>query len=46
LSRTVEAITDPDNTFSKRILQKTGFALVKRYTNDDGEPAELYRKVL
>lgn len=46
LSRTVEAITDPDNTFSKRILQNAGFALVKRYTNDDGEPAELYRKEL
>ncbi len=46
LSRTVEAITDPDNVFSKRILQKAGFALVKRYTNDDGSPAELYRKEL
>ena len=46
LSRTVEAITDPDNTFSKRILINAGFALVKRYTNDDGEPAELYRKAL
>ena len=46
LSRTVEAITDLDNTFSKRILQNAGFALVKRYTNDDGEPAELYRKAL
>ena len=46
LSRTVEAITDLDNTFSKRILQNAGFALVKRYLNDDGSPAELYRKEL
>lgn len=46
LSRTVEAITDPDNVFSKRILQNAGFALVKRYLNDDGSPAELYRKEL
>lgn len=46
LSRTVEAITDPDNTFSKRILQNAGFAFVKRYINDDGSPAELYRKEL
>ncbi len=46
LSRTVEAITDPGNTYSKRILRHAGFALVKQFKNDDGEPAELYRKAL
>lgn len=45
-SRTVEAITDPGNVYSKRILEHAGFALVKQYRNDDGEPAELYRKEL
>lgn len=38
----VVAITDPDNTYSKRILAKEGFSLTKEYVNDDGEPAELY----
>ncbi|MCH5152471.1 MAG: GNAT family N-acetyltransferase [Clostridiales bacterium] len=37
------AITDPMNTFSKRILERAGFELVKQYINDDGELAELYR---
>ena len=37
------AITDPENTFSKRILQRIGFELVKQYVNDDGELAELYK---
>ena len=38
----VVAITDPGNTYSKNILAKEGFSLVKEYVNDDGEPAELY----
>lgn len=38
----VAAITDPDNTYSKKILAKEGFSLVKEYVNDDGELAELY----
>ena len=46
LSETVEAITDQLNAPSKRILEKTGFAWVKRYENDDGDPVELYRKTL
>ena len=46
LNRTVEAITDPGNVYSKRILEHAGFALVKQFKNDDGEPAELYRKEL
>lgn len=37
------AITDPSNTFSKRILQHAGFELIKQYVNDDGELAELYK---
>ena len=37
------AITDPMNTFSKRILERAGFELVKQYVNDDGELAELYK---
>ena len=45
-NQTVEAITDPDNTYSKRILEHAGFVLVKQYRNDEGEPAELYRKEL
>ena len=40
----VVAITDPANTYSKRLLQRAGFDLVKQYINDDGEPAELYIK--
>lgn len=40
----VVAITDPANVYSQRILQRFGFALVKEYMNDDGEPAILYRK--
>ncbi len=46
LCRTVEAITDPDNIYSKRILVHAGFAPVKQFVNDDGEPAQLYRKEL
>ena len=38
----VVAITDPGNTYSKKILTKEGFSLAKEYVNDDGEPAELY----
>ena len=37
------AITDPDNIYSKRILQHACFELVKQYVNDDGELAELYK---
>ena len=40
----VAAITDPANTYSKRILQRAGFGLVKQYINDDGAPAELYSR--
>ena len=40
----VVAITDPANVYSKRILKSAGFAFVKQYVNDDGEPAELYAK--
>lgn len=46
LSETVEAITDPGNIYSKRILLQAGFVLGKQFTNDDGAPAELYRKDL
>lgn len=38
----VVAITDPANTYSKRILQRAGFEMVKQYVNDDNELAELY----
>lgn len=38
------AITNPTNTYSKRILQRAGFELVKQYVNEDNEPAELYIK--
>ena len=44
LSETIEAITDPSNTYSKRILEHTGFVFVKQYNNADGALAELYRK--
>ena len=40
----IVAITDPANTYSKRLLQRAGFILVKQYVNDDGELAELYIK--
>ena len=42
----VVAITDPGNLYSRRILEKHGFAFVKRYLNEDGDPAELYRRRL
>ena len=45
-NQTVEAITDPAHTYSKRILEHAGFVLVKQYKNDEGETAELYRKEL
>ena len=38
----VEAITDPDNIMSRRILEKAAFSLKKEFINDDGEPAVLY----
>lgn len=40
----IVAITDPANTYSKRILRRMCFKLAKRYVNDDGELAELYIK--
>lgn len=40
----VTAITDPENVYSKRLLQRAGFSLVRQYVNDDGDPAELYIK--
>lgn len=40
----VIAITDPANAYSQRILRRFGFAPVRQFTNDDGEPAVLYRK--
>lgn len=40
----IVAITDPANTYSKRILQRTGFEFVNQYVNDDNELAELYIK--
>lgn len=42
-SSTIVAITDPDNTYSRKILLKNGFESVKLYCNDDGEPAEMFR---
>ena len=42
-SSTIVAITDPDNTYSRKILLKKGFESVKQYRNDDGEHAELFR---
>ena len=41
-SSTIVAITDPDNTYSRKILLKKGFESVKQYRNDDDEPAELF----
>ncbi len=38
----VEAITDPGNGASRRILEKAAFSLEKEYLNDDGDPAVLY----
>lgn len=46
LADTVNAITDPDNERSGKILLKNGFRLVKNYINEDGEPAVLYSKEL
>lgn len=40
----IVALTDPENVYSKRILQRVGFTFVKQYVNDDGELAELYIK--
>ena len=36
-------ITDPANTYSRKILQKTGFVSAKNYTIDDGSAAEVFR---
>ena len=41
-SSKIVAITDPENTYSRRILLKKGFESVKQYRNDDDEPAELF----
>ncbi len=40
----VIAIADPANVYSQRILRRFGFELVQQFTNDDGDPAVLYRK--
>ncbi len=45
-TETVAAITDPANVYSKRILDKAGFSLVKRFVNDDGDPVERFEKRL
>lgn len=41
-SSMIVAITDPKNTYSRKILLKKGFESVKQYQNDDGETAELF----
>ena len=46
LASTVNAITDPENERSGKILLKNGFKLIKNYINEDGEPAVLYSKEL
>ncbi|MBR0508278.1 MAG: GNAT family N-acetyltransferase [Clostridia bacterium] len=45
-TETVAAITDPANVYSKRILEKAGFSLVKRFVNADGDPVERFEKRL
>ena len=42
----VRAITDPKNTGSQRVLEKNGFAPVKRYRNDEGDPVVLYERAI
>lgn len=38
------AITDPNNTYSRKILLSLGFRSEKTYRNPDGDVAELFRK--
>lgn len=40
------AITDPENTYSRRLLTGASFSIDKEYINDDGEPAIVYIKKL
>ena len=42
----IRAITDPKNVGSQRVLEKNGFAPVKRYLNDEGEPVVLYERAI
>ena len=41
----VNAITDPANIGSQRILQKHGFTLVKEECNTEGAPVLLFQKI-
>ncbi len=43
-SSSIIAIIDPANSYSQRILVKKGFEFVKRYLNNDGELADVYRR--
>jgi len=38
------AVTDPGNIPSKKVLLRNGFAFVKSFVNEEGEPADLYRR--
>lgn len=42
----VNAITDPANIGSQRILQKNGFTFVKQDVNTEGAPVSLYQKTV
>ena len=44
LSAFTVAICDPENTRSRKVLQKNGFVSARRFINDDSEPAELFVK--
>ena len=46
LPRRFIAITDPDNTYSRRILLRNGFSSAKTFINEDGEPAEMFVREL
>lgn len=38
----VSAITDPTNTYSRRIPERASFVFEKDFVNDDGDPAVIY----
>lgn len=40
----IVAITDPQNIYSRKILQNNSFVSKKIYVNEDGESAELFMK--
>ena len=40
----VLAITDPDNSYSQKVLLKNGFELSARTTNEAGEPVVIYQR--